>query len=75
MGRTLFGRMSKPRGWGEKEQVSMPCDVSLLVIDSLYHQARGQNSAFACFYVAIVARHPRNDNRSRKVLDEHEKES
>ena len=73
VGKTRLGSKDKPRGRGEKAQVSTSCDVSLLVIDSLYYQARGQNGAFACFYVDIAARRPRHDNRSGVVLYECEK--
>ena len=48
-------------------------DVSLLVIDSLYDQASGQDVAFACFQVDFVVHRTKYDNMSREGLYELEK--
>ena len=45
----MLGNKVKPWGWKKKEGLTRS-DVSSLVIDSLWDQARGQNVAGACFY-------------------------
>ena len=47
--RLLSGKY-KPLRKGRKEKVLTGCNVSSLVIDSLYDRVRGQNIAVACFY-------------------------
>jgi len=39
----------------ERKVLLISCDVSSLVVDTLYHQAVGENAAVACFYFNFTA--------------------
>ena len=54
--RHLSGNENYFQGRVEKESVLTSHDVSLLVVDKLCDQARGQNTAVTCFYFDFAAR-------------------
>ena len=62
--RHLSGK-NYPRGGGGRESVLTGRDVSSLVVDRLCDQARGQNTAVACFYFDFAAR---KDQSATNVL-------
>jgi len=51
----ILGNKEEPRGMEEKGPVLTSCGASSLVIDTLCDQARGQNTAVACFYFDFAA--------------------
>jgi len=54
--RHLSGNRNYSRGSGDREPVLTSHDVSSLVVDRLYDQAKGRNAAVTCFYFDFAAR-------------------